>query len=172
MFWRIAYADAFDRRWAAATLPIRRRQPEQSVAAKPRTPFRRERDGAPGFRRRSGRIPGLLCIYNAFASARLCRSLLSFAFHLAAPAIALKRGARRERDASIRPQAGTSRVRVCASRVRQNIHPTLRIRTLDARPDGLTRDSSWSGLCRPICADCAASKLHARCLITWTLRTW
>ena len=76
------------------------------------TPSRRERDGAPGFRRISGRIPGLLCIYNAFASVRLCRSLLSFAFHLGAPAIALKRGARRERDASIRPQAGTSRVRV------------------------------------------------------------
>ena len=49
------------------------------------TPSRRERDGAPGFRRISGRIPGLLCIYNAFASVRLCRSLLSFAFHLAAP---------------------------------------------------------------------------------------
>jgi hypothetical protein len=43
------------------------------------------RDGAAGLRRCSGRIPGLLCLRSACTSARLCRSLLSFAFHLATP---------------------------------------------------------------------------------------
>jgi hypothetical protein len=50
IFWRISRAGTFYRRRAAETLSIRCRQPEQSVAAKPRTPFRRERDGAAGFR--------------------------------------------------------------------------------------------------------------------------
>jgi hypothetical protein len=43
-----------------------------------RTPFRRERDSAAGFRRRSGRIPELICLCTAYASVRLCRLLLSF----------------------------------------------------------------------------------------------
>ena len=47
IFVRIQRSDTFDRRRAAETLPARRRQPEQLVAAKSRTPLRRERDGAP-----------------------------------------------------------------------------------------------------------------------------
>jgi hypothetical protein len=60
---------------AAETLPIRWRQ------SKERTPLRRERVGA-------ARCRAVLVVFPrafAFASVRLCRSLLSFPFHLASP---------------------------------------------------------------------------------------
>ncbi len=75
-------------------------------------PSRRERDGAAGFRRRSGRIPELLRLCKGYASVQLCRSLLSFAFHLATPAISWKRASRRERDAPLQLHAGTARIMV------------------------------------------------------------
>jgi hypothetical protein len=147
-------------------LPIRRRQSAQSVAAQQRTPFRRERDGAAGFRRRSGRIPELIRRCNGYASERLCRSLLSFAFHLATPAISWKRASRRERDAPLQFHADAARIMISACRVRKNIHQNLRIRTVTARPDARALATrAQSGLCLPICADYSAHKLHVRCAL-------
>jgi hypothetical protein len=80
---------------------------------------------------RSGRNSALLCVCNAFASARLCRSLLSFAFHLASHVVCRERAPRRERDGSMQLQPGTARTTVRACRVRKNIHPTLRIRMVN-----------------------------------------
>ena len=71
-----------------------------------------KRDGAAGFRRRAGRIPELLHLCNGYASVWLCRSLLTFAFHLATPSISWKRASRRERDAPLQLHAGTGRVLV------------------------------------------------------------
>ena len=62
--------------------------------------------------RRSGRIPAIVCVVNACASVRLCRSLPSFAFHLASPVICRERAPRRERDGSMQLQPSTARTTV------------------------------------------------------------
>ena len=100
--------------------------------------------------RRSGQIPAMVCVVNACASVRLCRSLPSFAFHLASPVICRERASRRERDGSMQSQPGAARAMVRACRVRKNIHSSLRIRMVTARPAELTRDSSSE---RPLPAD-------------------
>ena len=114
-----------NRRRAAETLPIRRRQPKQSVAAKHTDAIptgARRRHPIP---RRSGRIPAMVCVVNACASVRLCRSLPSFAFHLASPVICRERASRRERDGPMPFHPGAARATVRACRVRKPIHPTL-----------------------------------------------
>ena len=88
----------------------------------------RHSDGSaspPPIPRRSGRIPAMGCVVNACASVRLCRSLPSFAFHLASPVICRERASRRERDGSMPFQPGAARATVRACRVRKTIHPTL-----------------------------------------------
>jgi hypothetical protein len=49
--------------------------------------------------------------------------------------------------------------------VRKNVHQNLRIRTVTARPDAHSRLEGRSGLCRPVCADYSAHKLHVRCAL-------
>jgi hypothetical protein len=77
--------------------------------------------------------------YCAYASVQLCRYLLSFAFHLATPAISWKRASRRERDAPLQLHAGTGRILVLACRVCKNVYQNLRIRTVTARSDAHSR---------------------------------
>ena len=113
IFVRIQRSDTFDRRRAAETLPARRRQPEQLVAAKSRTPLRRERDGAPGFRRRSGHFPGPACLGNT--RVYVCAAVQVAPIFRNPPRNSTKsweRGARSKPDVSTQPQAGTSRVLV------------------------------------------------------------
>ena len=120
-------------------MPARRRQLEQLVAAKSRTPLRRERDGAPGFRRRSGHFPGPACLGNTCTSVRLCRSLLSFAIHLATPRNhgSEAHDANETRPPSLKlvPVAYWYEPAVCAKNIVQN----SRIRTVTARPDAHSR---------------------------------
>ena len=120
-------------------MPARRRQPEQLVAAKSRTPLRRERDGAPGFRRRSGHFPGPACLGNTCTSVRLCRSLLSFAIHLATPRNhgSEAHDANETRPPSLKqvPVAYWYEPAVRATNIVQN----SRIRTVTARPDAHSR---------------------------------
>ena len=75
--------------------------------------------------RRSGRIPAMVCVVSACASVRLCRSLPSFAFHLASPVICRERASRRERDGSMQSQPGAARATVRACRMCKYKHPTL-----------------------------------------------
>ena len=84
----------------------------------------------------------MVCVVNACASVRLCRSLPSFAFHLASPVIRRERASHRERDGSMQFQPGAARATVRACRVRKHIHPTWCIRMVTARPAEPTRDSS------------------------------
>ena len=153
-----------DRRRAAETLPIFRRQPKQSVAAKHTDAIptgARRRHPIP---RRSGRIPAMVCVVNACASVRQCRSLPSFAFHLASHVICRERASRRERDGSMQSQPGAARATVRACRVRKHSHPTL------AQSDGSRvvqlrshATCAQSGLCRPIWVSLRACQLHLPC---------
>jgi hypothetical protein len=86
-----------------------------------------------------------------FQSVRLCRSLPSFAFHLASPVICRRRASRLERGGSMQFQHGAARATVRACRVRRPIHRTL------AHSDGKPHvqlsshaTRAQSGLCRPI----------------------
>jgi hypothetical protein len=92
----------------------------------------------------------MVCAVSACASVRLCRSLPSFAFHLAGHVICRERASRRERDGSMQSQPGAARTRVRACRVRKYYHPTFRVRRVTARPAALTRDSRSE---RPLPAD-------------------
>ena len=114
--------------------------------------------------RRSGRIPAMVCVVNACASVRLCRSLSSFAFHLASPVICRERASRRERAGSMQSQPGAARATVRACRMRKYKHPTL------SHSDGKPRvqlsshaTRAQSGLCRPIWVSLRACKLHLPC---------
>ncbi len=107
---------------------------------------------------RRRRIPRLVCLYNRYASLRLCRSLLSFAFNeiMGARLTTRTRGIR---PASSRHQSRTGMSVPC---------PPKHLSTL-AHSDSKRAsrrslaNSSSEGLCRPICADCAARKLHVCC---------
>jgi hypothetical protein len=92
----------------------------------------------------------MVCAVSACASVRLCRSLPSFAFHLASHVICRDRASRRERDGSMQSQPGAARTTVRACRVRKYNHPTFRNRMVTARPAALTRDSRSE---RPLPAD-------------------
>jgi hypothetical protein len=117
---------------------------------------------------RSGRNSALLCIRNAFASARLCRSLPSFAFHLASPVICRERASRRERDGSMQSQPGIS------SRNGTSLPRAQKYPSHLAHSDGKPRvqlsshaTRAQSGLCRPIWVSLRACQLH----IPWAMHT-
>ena len=103
-----------------------------------------------------------------FQSVRLCRSLPSFAFHLASPVICRRRASRRERGGSMQSQPGAARATVRACRMCKYKHPTL------AHSDGKPRvqlsshaTRAQSGLCRPIWVSMRACQLH----IPWAMHT-
>ena len=166
--WRTSFAKALDRRRAAETLPIFRRQPKQSVAAKHTDAIptgARRRHPIP---RRSGRIPAMVCVVNACASVRLCRSLPSFAFHLASHVICRERASRRERDGSKQSQPGTS------SRNGTSLPRAQKDPSHLAHSDGKPRvqlsshaTRAQSGLCRPIWVSLRACQLH----LHWAMHT-
>jgi hypothetical protein len=88
---------------------------------------------------RSGRIPGPACLCDACTSVWLCRSLLSFAIHLAPP----RNHGSEAHDANetgscrltLAPVAYWYEPAVCA----KNIYQPLRIRTVNARPEARSR---------------------------------
>ena len=114
--------------------------------------------------RRSGRSSARLCARNAFASVRLCRSLPSFAFHLASPVICRERASRRERDGSKQSQPGTS------SRNGTSLPRAQKDPSNLAHSDGKPRvqlsshaTRAQSGLCRQIWVSLRACQLHLPC---------
>ena len=115
---------------------------------------------------RSGRIPAMVCVVNACASVRLCRSLPSFAFHLASPVICRERASRREREGPMQLQPGTS------SRNGTSLPRAQKYPSNLAHSDGKPRvqlsshaTRAQSGLCRPIWVSLRACQLHIPCVI-------
>ena len=160
MFWRIAYADAFDRRWAAATLPIRRRQPEQSLRSQGR-----HSDGNATAPPDSAVSPVVFpgCYVFTTHSLRCGCAGRSYRSHSTSQLLqshgSEAHDANETRPSGIKlaPVAYGYEPVVCAKK----IHQTLRIRTVNARPDGLTRDSSSE---RPLPADlCGLRSQQAAC---------